>query len=215
MALPQRKLKDVLAERKAKKAGAATAPAGPDLTPLVGAVEGLKQQFVKAKAPPHKGKPPVPVDHTERIETACGHGRDMPVYANEKPENVAKRRARLVGKRCPECAAAEQAKQQADAAAKRKARGDFKPGYKGPPGALKERLPHLSKLALAYDASKVLWSGSLTVPHAKGVETFQAAASSLRVLLSKLDNFYRRWAGQPDTPAEEEGDAPEPERKKP
>jgi hypothetical protein len=61
------------------------------------------------------------------------------------------------------------------------------------------RLPDGSSFNVVYDAAKVSWSGSLTVPLADGPRRFEAQASGVMKLLRELDRLYRAACDRPET----------------
>ena len=127
----------------------------------------------------------VPPD-AEVLLVKCGHAIAFELLAKDPHRDT--RRAKALARDCPSCRQAR-AEAEVKAAAERKAqrkavpaRPSYVRGFK-PRG----RLPDGARFAAVYDATSTRWSGALTI----GEATFQCDASSVRKLLSKLDDAYR------------------------
>src|SRR5205085_1578329 len=133
---------------------------------------------------PDKAKPPVV--GVEKVTCACGHEADLELYPDRQDKFRAARRANLASRVCPPCrqkAHAElTAREQAQAAERRKARGG-PPAKKAAARPVIERLPDGSEFRVTYDARAVKWSGTLTVTAAEGGEVFEGEAGAVFKLL--------------------------------
>jgi hypothetical protein len=144
------------------------------------------------------GRQPKPlVVGVEKVTCACGHEAELELYPDRQDKFRAARRANLASRVCPPCrqkAHAElTAREQAQAAERRKARGGPTPRKERAARPAAERLPDGSAFAVAYDARAAKWSGTLTVPTADGRQVFEGEAGAVFKLLSALDGMYRAW----------------------
>jgi hypothetical protein len=148
-------------------------------------------------------KPKSPVLRTEQVKASCGHMTDFNIYDDRKDQRFREqRRAKTAGRPCPSCrqkAHEERLAQQEDAREEKMRRiaeaaqaPKPQPPQNPPAG---RRLPHGSNFNVTYDATKMQWSGTLTVPE-KG--TFTATASGINGLLKQLDKQYWQAAGVKD-----------------
>jgi hypothetical protein len=150
-------------------------------------------------------RPRPPVVGVEKVTCACGHEAELPLYPDRQDKFRAARRKDLADRPCPPCrqkAHAElTAREQAQAAERRKARGGAPPARKAADRPVIERLPHGSAFTVSYDARAVKWSGTLTVTTPEGGRAFEGEAGGVFRLLSLLDGMYRQWlAAQPAPP---------------
>lgn len=125
-----------------------------------------------------KPKPRPPTIGTEPLVVKCGHTIVFDLYAKDAFRD--QRRAKAVQRDCPAC---RQARVKVDAvagAARRAKKATFAK-------MLKPRLPEGARFVAIYDATKVQWTGSLTVESM----TFERSAPSLNKLLHRLDDIYR------------------------
>ena len=148
-------------------------------------------------------KPKSPVLRTEQVKASCGHMTDFNIYDDRKDQRFREqRRAKTAGRPCPSCrqkaheerlAQEERARQEK---AHRIAEAAKAPKPQAPANPQRgRRLPHGSNFNITYDATKMQWSGTLTVPE-KG--TFTATASGINGLLKQLDKQYWQAAGVKD-----------------
>jgi hypothetical protein len=144
-----------------------------------------------------------PVQRTEQVRASCGHMTDFKIFDDRKDQRFREqRRAKTVGRPCSSCRqkANEERIAQADRAKQEKARRSEEAKAQKPLTEEKpqggRRLPHGSNFNLTYDATKMEWSGSLTVPD-KG--TFTAVASGMNRILKLLDDLYWQSAGVKET----------------
>jgi hypothetical protein len=159
----------------------------------------------ESRGPSPAGRPKPPVVGVEKVTCACGHEADLELYPDRQDKFRAARRANLVSRVCPPCrqkAHAElTAREQAQAAERKKARGGPAPREEKPARPVVERLPHASEFRVTYDAQAVKWSGTLTVTAEEGGQVFEGEASGVFRLLSLLDGMYRQWlAARADQP---------------
>lgn len=148
-----------------------------------------------------RSKPKSPVLRTEQVKASCGHMTDFEIFDDKKDQRFREqRRAKTAGRPCAACRqqAQEQRVAQEENAKQEKARKATEatkkqdkavPQEKPPSG---RRLPHGSNFNVTYDATKMEWSGSLTVPN---TAAFTAAASGINRLLKELDDQYWKSAG--------------------
>jgi hypothetical protein len=145
-------------------------------------------------------KPKSPVLRTEQVKASCGHMTDFKIYDDKKDQRFREqRRAKTAERPCPSCrqkahqerlAQEERARQEK---AHRIAEAAKAPKPQAPDNPQRgRRLPHGSNFNVTYDATKMQWSGTLTVPE-KG--TFTATASGINALLKLLDKQYWQAAG--------------------
>jgi hypothetical protein len=131
---------------------------------------------------------------------------DFKIYDDKKDQRFREqRRAKTAGRPCASCRqkAHEEQLAQQERARQEKARriAEAAKGAKAPKAQASEslqagrRLPHGSNFNVTYDATKMQWSGTLTVPE-KG--TFTATASGINALLKLLDKQYWQAAGVKD-----------------
>lgn len=181
----KRSVYDVLREKKGESQAKPAEPPKPAKAP-------------EPKAPKAKAKvEPIRVD---KVEASCGHQVDVKVFADDKHE--AQRKAQTAAKACSPCRQARHAAEMAEAA-KRKAERANRPKpatkstnpKKGKKFEDRTRLPHGSYFEAVFDAEKVRWKGSLTIP----VEgdpptiTFYVEATAVFKLMRGLDNMYRDY----------------------
>jgi hypothetical protein len=150
-------------------------------------------------------KPTSPVLRTEQVKASCGHMTDFKIFDDKKDQRFREqRRAKTMGRPCPACRhkAHEESLAQAERARQEKARRAEATKAQEPQASQTpkdpkwgRRLPHGSNFNVTYDATKMEWSGTLTVPE---TGTFTATASGINGLLKKLDSQYWRAAGVKD-----------------
>jgi hypothetical protein len=128
---------------------------------------------------------------------------DFEVFGDKKDQRFREdRRAKATSRPCPACrqkahverlAQEESARQEKERKQKERAEAQDKTqGQEKSPGAGARRLPHGATFQVAYDGTKMEWSGSLTVPD-KG--EFRGAASGVFKLLQTLDQQYWQSMG--------------------
>jgi len=136
-----------------------------------------------------KPKPHPPTIGTEPLTVQCGHTIVFDLYAKDAFRD--QRRVKAVKRDCPTC---RQARVKADVVAGATRRAKKATFAK----MLKPRLPDGARFVATYDASKVQWTGSLTIEST----TFERSAPSLNKLLHRLDDEYRASL-PPSTPTVE------------
>jgi hypothetical protein len=119
---------------------------------------------------------------------------DFKIFDDKKDQRFREqRRAKTAGRPCPACrqkahqeslAQAERARQE-KALRTEKAKAQQPLAQQNPQWG--RRLPDGSNFNVTYDATKMEWSGTLTVPE---TGTFTATASGIIGLLKKLDSQY-------------------------
>ena len=159
-------------------------------------------------------RPKPPVVGVETVTCACGHEAQLELYPDRQDKFRAARRQNLIERPCPPCrqkAHAElTAREQAQAAERRKARGGPAPRKQKAARPVVERLPHGSSFTVSYDAQAVKWTGTLTVPTAEGGKVFEGEAGAVFKLLTQLDAEYRLWAAAQAAPPAGDGPAAPP-----
>jgi hypothetical protein len=127
---------------------------------------------------------------------------DFKIFDDKKDQRFREqRRAKTAGRPCAACRqkAHQESLAQAERARQEKAlRTETAKAQQPPAQPIPQRgrrLPHGSNFNVTYDATKLEWSGTLTVPQ-EG--TFTESASGIIGLLKKLDSQYWRAAGVRD-----------------
>lgn len=148
-----------------------------DQTAIVqGAAKPSKPRPPTVGAAPAKPRPPT--IGTESLAVKCKHSIAFDLYAKDPFRD--QRRAKATQRDCPAC---RQARVKAEAAAGKVRRAKKVTFAK----VLKPRLPDGARFVATYDATKVQWTGELTVEST----TFERSAPSLNKLLHRLDDDYR------------------------
>jgi hypothetical protein len=150
-----------------------------------------------------KSKPPVL--RVEQVRASCGHMTDFELFDDKKDQRFREdRRAKTASRPCPACrqkahaerlAKEESARQEKERKQKERTEVQDKTQSQDKSQTGARRLPHGATFHVAYDATKMEWSGSLRVPD-KG--EFQAAATGVFKLLQQLDQQY--WQAIEGTP---------------
>jgi hypothetical protein len=143
-------------------------------------------------------KPFIPFVGFEDVVARCGHVEKFGLLPEGKDRFREDRRKKAIGRDCKACREQKQ-RQEQEAAARRRSEKEKVQEAEGArrsgkaPGPPSDRLPDGSQFEVRYDAGKVQWSGSLTVPTAEGGAslTFTGSASALFALLRRLDKLYR------------------------
>lgn len=142
---------------------------------------------------PPKKQPP-PFVSFEKVKALCGHEVDFGLFPEKDDKHRDIRRRKLTSVACAECRqkAHREATEATHAAAEERKR-KFK-GYEH------SRLPDLSHFQLAYDGKRVVWVGTLFIPHPlqpeawlefKGESTPNACVFRFQ---EQLDKQWRKWA---------------------
>jgi hypothetical protein len=142
------------------------------------------------------------------VIASCGHPEKFGLFADRLDKFRRDRRKKVTDRPCRACRAVKQEaeleaakvkqleKQQRAEAAALAAKQPKKP-----PAAKQERLPDGAKFEVVYDATRTLWTGSLTI----GETVFSGTAGALFTLLNRLDRQFRQTLPGPaaEPPAKE------------
>jgi hypothetical protein len=141
----------------------------------------------------------------EDFTASCGHVDKFGLFEDRKDKFREARRQKARGRPCRACrekrqkeelAAAEarkaaHEKQKQEAAIKKQAEAQKPKHERASPD---KRLPDGSTFEVRFDATKVEWAGTLTVP---GAGTFTASARAVFTVLTRLDRRYRDTLPEP------------------
>jgi len=143
-----------------------------------------------------KPTPPPPVVAYENVIAACGHPEKFGLFEDRKDRFRRDRRKKVTDRPCRACR--ERIRQEEEAAtlarrAEKKQRAEeaakvARPPQEKPAVEQAERLPDGSKYDEVYDATKMQWTGTLTV----GGQVFTGSAGGVFKLLGALDRQYRQ-----------------------
>jgi len=148
--------------------------------------KAASQPAKPAAAPAAKSTPPT-VGY-EPVGCTCGHVDQLPLYADNNDKHREARRKKLAEKACSNCRQKANSEREREISERKAARKKIpqQVSQKRPPG----RLPHASTFHVVYDAGSEKWAGTLIVDG----QTFEATASAVFKLLTKLDDAYRAAA---------------------
>jgi hypothetical protein len=143
------------------------------------------------KAPPFTG--------FIKIKAKCGCEIDFGIWEPEATKDIFRenRKKKHENKICTPC----REKQESEAR-ELKAKLKLEKLAKRPKGTL-SRLPDESVFKAIYDASCVLWTGTLDIQVKGEYKTFSVQAKALFTLLPKLDYQYRKWIEEQENKSRE------------
>jgi hypothetical protein len=163
-----------------------------------GEAAGAKRDARPPSSRRRPNKPFIPFVGFEDVVVRCGHVEKFGLMPDNKDRFRQDRRKKAMGRDCKACREARRREQEEAAVLrraekeKRKVDAEQQPRQGKARGPQTGRLPDGSRFEVSYDATKELWSGSLSVPTPGGSpDTFSGSGSGLFRLLSSLDKQYR------------------------
>jgi hypothetical protein len=141
-----------------------------------------------------RATPPPPIVAYEDIVASCGHPEKFGLFEDRKDRFRSDRRKKAMGRPCKACREKRRVEEEAalevrkEEKRKRAEAAAQQPANSKRPKDLPARLPDGAKFEVVYDATKMHWTGTLTV----GKAVFTDSASAVFKLLNRLDQQYRK-----------------------
>jgi hypothetical protein len=136
-----------------------------------------KMRKKQAARQPGEPKPREIVGYEKDVLHSCGHAEDFPLFAGEKPDYLAGRKAKFMRKRCPECRRKAQESEEAALAERRKVIGNRRPDM--------GRCPDGTEIKMKYKEG-VGWTGSFEANGRKVEGTRGGIVPFVRMLHEKF-----------------------------
>jgi hypothetical protein len=140
-----------------------------------------------------RSTPPPPIVAYEDVVASCGHPEKFGLFEDRLDKFRRDRRKKVTDRPCKACREKKRLEEE-EALKTRRAEKQQRAAEaaksqpkKRPPSDSTARLPNGAKFEVVYDATKVQWSGTLTI----GDKVFTGSASGVFTLLNRLDRQYR------------------------
>jgi hypothetical protein len=151
-----------------------------------------------ASSPPAKptvhrrATPPPPIVAYEDVIASCGHPEKFGLFEDRLDKFRRDRRKKVTDRPCKACRERKRLEEEEAAKARKaekqqRAAENARSQKKQPAGGGTERLPDRAKFEVVYDATRMQWTGTLTI----GDQVFTGAAGGVFKLLNRLDRQYR------------------------
>lgn len=143
-----------------------------------------------------KDRPPPPIVAYEDVIAACGHPEKFGLFENRLDKFRKDRRKKVTDRPCKACRERKRLEEETAlnvrrAEKRRRAEETAQAlGFrkKKPAGDATGRLPNDSKFEVVYDATRLQWTGTLTI----GEQVFTGSGGGVFNLLTRLDRQYRQ-----------------------